>query len=119
MATRRVSASIFLRSVSGRSVHELLKGTPPADLSPYLPPLAARDEVFRFFERCGFEVFLDDTGPAVHIEGASSLFAKVFGVAQQSLVDIPASKTKSLKIPAEVGQLVEEIVLVPEPEMLS
>jgi hypothetical protein len=96
----------------------LAEGTPSADLTPYLPPPAARNEVIRFFKGRGFEVFLDDVALFVNISGDLSLFVEAFGVPQQSLLDIPASQTKALAAPAEVAQFVEEIVLVPEPEML-
>ena len=118
MTTKSVAAHVFLRSVSGRSARELGEGPLPADLSPYRAPSAARDEVYRHFERHGFRVFVDTDGLFFSIDGPPSLFAKVFAVAEQGLVDVPASKTTTLPVPANLQHLIAEIVVIPPPELL-
>ena len=119
MKTKSVAAHVFLRSVSGRSARELGEGPLPADLSPLRAPPAARDEVYRHFEQHGFRVFIDAEGLFVSIDGPPSLFTRVFGVGEQSLVNVPASTTKTLPVPGILQQLVEEIVVMPLPEMLA
>lgn len=117
MTTKSVAAHVFLRSVSGRSARELGEGPLPADLSPYRAPPPARDEVSRHFEQHGFRVFVDTDGFFLSIDGSPSLFAKVFGVSERSLVDAAASQTTVLPAPEAVRHLIDEIVLVPPPEL--
>ena len=116
-ATRPIVAHIFLRSTSGKSVRELGKGPPPGDLSPFLAPPSAREEVRRALESRGFRVFLDDSGLFISIEASAALFAKTFGVEERSLLRLKADETFVLPPPLEIRALVEEIVVAPAPEM--
>lgn len=116
--SKTIAAHVFLRSVSGRSARELGEGPLPNDLSPYRAPPAAGDEVHRLLTQQGFRVFLDSNGLFISIDGSPSLFARVFGVTKQSLVDVPASTTTTLPVPASLQHLVEEIVVMPPPELL-
>ena len=108
-------AQIFLRSVSGRSIREVGEGSPPSDLTPFRPTEATSSAVVRFLQRQGFQVHRDDLGLTVSIEGPPSLFKKIFGVTADP-TKISATETVRLHPPKEIGEFVEEIVIVPKPE---
>lgn len=111
-----VIAQVFLRSVSGRSVHEIAEGPLPADLTPFRASESARTAVYRLFERLGFKVYLDEMGLALTIEASPKLFSKVFGLSETDIAKISASEVKRLRAPREFAEFVEEIVLTPKPE---
>jgi len=111
-----VTAQVFLRSVSGRTLSELGQGPAPGDLSPYRAPKSTRDSVHRFLADAGFEVFGDEQGLALTIEGTPAKFAEVFKTDKSRLANVPATKTVKLKAPPEISGLVDEIVVTPKPE---
>ncbi len=110
-------AHVHLRSLSGRSYRELGHGPVPTDLSPYKPPPGAHDVVGRFFVQQGFAISLDETALTVFIEGPPDRFVRTFGITKKSLAEVSAAKTRTLRPPAEIRDLVEEIVLAPPPEL--
>ena len=110
-------AQIFLRSASGRSVRELGEAPLPGDLSPYRAPREARDGVRRYFESRKFSVFVDDAELTMSVEASPPAFRAVFGAS----VAVPSSgrpmQTTRLAIPDEIRQWVEEIVVLPPPDL--
>jgi hypothetical protein len=112
-----VAAQVFLRSVSGRSVRELGSGSAPADLAPLRAPVASREAVERFLTAAGFKVYGDEMGLSLSIEGRPAAFAKAFGVEAERLGRIAATETVSLEVPATIRALVDEIVVLPKPEL--
>ncbi len=115
--TEPVSAQVFLRSTSGRSLRSLGQGPLPEDLAPFLPSPAVRREAVRALGRLGFTVHADDTGLSVSIEGPPSLFSRVFGVAAGRLRVPAATETVALPLPESLKGLVESVVLLPRPEL--
>jgi hypothetical protein len=108
---KHVSAVVFLKSRSGKSVKEL-RGLPlPSDLDPYRAPPAAMDFVRHFFESCGVRVFSDLAGLMLHLNGTSSIFSDCFGTA------VTGAETE-LEPPSKVKQFVESIVIVRPPEFI-
>ena len=110
-------AQVFLRSASGRSVRELGEAPLPADLGPYRAPRDARDGVRRYFESRNFSVFVDDAQLTMSVAAPLPAFRAVFG----ATVAAPASgrpmQTTRLAIPDEIRQWVEEIVVMPPPDL--
>jgi hypothetical protein len=117
--TEAYAAQVFLRSVSGKSIHALGQGPLPADLSPYRAAPSARDEAVRALQKRGFRVFPDEAGLTVAIEGSPALFAKTFGVPEKRLLDVSAADTLALAPPKELEHVVENIFLMPRPEWFS
>lgn len=113
----RVAAQVFLRSVSGRSVRDLGEGTAPADLGPYRPTPAAREEARRYFEGRGFRVFLDEAGLTMSVEAPPRLFRAVFGTPADRASAARVTQDTRLPVPAELGEWVEEIHVLPPPEL--
>jgi hypothetical protein len=111
------AAQVFLRSRSGRSYRDLREGPLPQDLSLYLPTPSARQEVTGLFSRLGFRTYADDMGLTISIEGSPELFSRIFGVAVRRLAAAPPTDTIALRSPEEVRELIEEIVLLPRPEL--
>jgi hypothetical protein len=111
-----VAAQVFLRSVSGRSFRGIAQGPLPDDLSPFRPTDAARTAVHRFLARAGFDVFSDESGLTLSIEGPPASFARVFGVEAAHLTEVRAQETVPLRPPPEIQELVDEIVVLPKPE---
>jgi hypothetical protein len=109
------AAQIILRSASGRSMREVGAGSPPSDLTPFRPTEAASSAVTRFLQERGFQVHRDDLGLTISIEGPPSLFKKTFGVTVDP-TKISATETIRLPPPKEIGQFVDEILIVPKPE---
>jgi len=116
---KTITANVFLRTVSGKSLHELGQGPPPADLSLFRATPASREAVQRFFEHCGFRVFLDSEELFLSIEGSPALFAQVFGISQRGLSQVAAKDTTALSVPAEIQPFVETIVMLPPPEFMK
>jgi hypothetical protein len=114
-----LAAQVFLRSVSGRSVRELGAAPLPADLAPYLPAQGERRRALGVFERLGFKVFADTLGVSLSIEGPPELFVKVFGLQPEAVRRLKAPETVHLPPPREIGDLVEEIAIVPPPELFA
>lgn len=98
-----------MRSPSGRSIRELAEGPLPGDLTPYLPAPSAGKKVTRFFSELGFEAHADALGLTVSIEGSRELFTRVFGA--------DAGRGKALMPPDPVRDLIEEILLLPKPDL--
>lgn len=113
----KVAAQVFLKSVSGRSARELGSGPVPGDLAPFRAPAAARDVVERFLTAAGFKVYGDELGLALSIEGQSADFARTFGIDATRLARIAAPETVSLEAPTAIRSLVDEIVVLPKPEL--
>lgn len=113
------TASVFLRSLSGRSLRELAEGALPRDLTPYLPAPSTGKRVTRFFADLGFRAHADATGLTVSIEGSRGLFARVFGADDARLRTPSAEETVALQTPEGVRDLVEEILLLPKPDLYS
>lgn len=111
----RVAAQVFLRSRSGKSFRELQRST-PTDITESQPDENALVAAREAFEALGFKVFSDSTGIALTIEGPPSLFARVFGASNfetnRSIVS-----PRPLPAPKEIGNLVEEIHLLPPPDL--
>jgi hypothetical protein len=112
-----IVAQILLRAVSGKSIRELAQGSLPENLEAYLPPAAAREEVMRFFERQGFRVFGEASGLSVSIHGSVPLFSKAFGEAATKFAAPSPVKTIALSPPTDIAQLIEQIVIMPAPEL--
>jgi hypothetical protein len=112
-----VSAQVFLRSVSGRSARELATGPLPSDLGPFRAPQAARTTVQRFLADAGFKVYADESGLTLSIEGPPANFARAFGADAARVAKVSARETLALRPPAEIAPLVEEIVVLPKPEL--
>lgn len=113
-----VAAQVFFRSVSGRSFREIAHGPLPGDLSPFRPTEAARTAVHRFLARAGFDVFTDELGLTLSIEGPPAKFVRVFGVDAAHLTEVRAQETVPLRPPPEIQELVEQIVVLAKPEFL-
>jgi hypothetical protein len=113
------SAQVFLRSSSGRSVRELATGPLPTDLSPYRASGTTVDAVVRHLEACGFQVFRDEMGLALTIQGQASVFVKVFGVTRETVTSVRADTTIRLRAPREIAEYVDEIVVTPKPELFG
>ncbi|HET9361896.1 MAG TPA: hypothetical protein VFO58_19220 [Vicinamibacterales bacterium] len=111
-----VSAQVFLRSVSGRSIHELGTASDVGDLAPFRAPTAARAAAVREFERLGFAVFEDEMGLALSIQAAPSVFRQVFGVTEAELREASARESFRLRVPDDLTGTVEDILLLPPPE---
>ena len=114
---KTIAAHVYLRSVSGRSVRELASGPLPEDLSPFRPTEAARTAVHRFLADAGFKVYSDELGLALSIEGPPSRFSRIFGIDAARITKAAAHETLSLRPPPEVSEFVEEIVVLPKPEL--
>ena len=110
-------AQIFLRSVSGRSVRELGDAPLPADLGPYRAPRNARDGVRRYFESRKFSVFVDDAQLTMSVEAPPPAFRAVFGTTVAAPSSGQPMQTTRLAIPDEIRQWVEEIVVLPPPDL--
>ncbi len=103
------AANVFLRSPSGRSIRELAEGPLPRDLTPWLPAPSAQREVTRFFSELGFQAHADALGLTVSIEGSRALFTRVFGA--------DAGRGEALAPPGPIRDLIEEILLLPRPNL--
>ncbi len=114
---RTVSAIVYLKSLSGDLVRDLGTGPLPEDLSAFRAPKKAVEAVCEAFRKRRFEAFVDSMGLTITIEASPSRFTKVFGVARKRLLDLPATETLRLAPPEEVRELVEEIVVLPRPEL--
>jgi hypothetical protein len=112
-----ITAQVILRSSTGRSLRDLGDGPPPPDLSKHLASAEVRNQVVAAFSARGFRAFADDLGLAVSIAGSPALFRKVFGIDRARLGRASAANTVSLPIPADLRSRVEEIVLLPAPEL--
>lgn len=108
-----MTAQVFLRSASGRSLRDLAGVSDLADLPKYHAPPAARAAAIAKLEAAGFRVFPDEMGIALSIQAAPGVFEKVFGS-----VAVPSSgaATVRLRAPPDLDDLVEEISLLPPPE---
>ena len=110
-------AQVFLRSTSGRSIRELGEAPLPADLKSYRAPREARDGVRRWFEGHGFRVHVDDAELTMSVEADLEDFRAVFG----KHVTAPASgkvmQRERLPIPPDIRQWVEELVVLPPPDL--
>jgi len=114
-----VVAQVYLRSISGRSFREFAENPLPSDLSPFRAPPAARDEVWRTFEKLGFKVYQDEMGLALSVEATPGVFAKVFGVSADKVTKVLAKDTIRLRAPKDIQHLVGEILITPKPEFFS
>ena len=112
-----VAAQVFLRSVSGRSVRDLAEGPLPEDLSIYRPPESARVAVRRHLELAGFTVFDDAQELTLSIEGPPAAYQKAFGARAIGIKAPLALRTVRLLAPPEIRDLVEDVMLLPAPEM--
>jgi hypothetical protein len=111
-----VTAQVFLHSVSGRSIHELGSAADVGDLAPFRAPAAARAAAVRGFEQLGFAVFEDEMGLALSIEAPPSVFRQVFGVTEAQLREASARESFRLRVPDDLRDVVEDILLLPPPE---
>lgn len=111
-----VTAQVFLRPASGRSLGEL-GAAGVGDLASFTPPAAARAAAIARFEELGFHVFADEMGIALSIEAAPAVFTRTFGVSGVDLRKASAADTIRLRVPAGLGETVEEILLLPPPEL--
>jgi hypothetical protein len=111
------SAQVFLRTKSGRSVRELASGPLPEDLAAYRAPADAVQAVVHYLEQRGFRCFRDEMGLALTIEGSTSVFTKVFGVASETVRSVRAATSVHLRAPREIDAYVDEIVVTPRPEL--
>jgi hypothetical protein len=111
------TAQVFLRSASGRSLGELGEAADLGDLASFTPPVAARAAAIGRFEELGFHVFADEMGIALTIEAAPAVFTRAFGVSSVDLRKASAADTIRLRVPAGLGDTVEEILLLPPPEL--
>jgi hypothetical protein len=100
-----LTAVVFLRTTSGKSVTELGEGPLPSNLDEYRAPGGAMDDVQRFFESHGFEVFPDGLGLTLFLKGSRALFAEHFG-------DSLDGSGEQLNVPEAVKVHVETIVLM-------
>lgn len=113
----KVAAQVFLRSVSGRSFRELGSEQLPGDLAPFRAPPAARAAAERFLTDAGFKVYGDELGLALTIEGRPEDFARTFGIDPRRLSDVAAHETVTLETPVAIRALVDEIVVLPKPDL--
>ncbi len=111
----RVAAQVFLRSRSGKSVRDLQRAT-PTDIAEYQPDETTLAAAREAFEALGFRVFTDSTGIALTIEGPSSLFTRVFG-ASKSVSDQAPFSRDPLPVPSRLTNVVEEIHVLPPPDL--
>jgi len=112
-----VTAQVFLRSVSGRSIRELAGASDPGDLAPFRAPAAARTAAIRQFEALGFKVFEDEMGLALSIQASPSVFRKTFGVSESEMRRASARESLPLPVPDDLRGMVEDILLLPPPEL--
>ncbi len=110
-------AQIFLRSTSGRSVRELGEAPLPGDLTPYRAPREAHDGVRRYFESHAFRAFIDDARLTMSVEASPPDFRAVFGKSVAPPSSGRPMQTTRLPIPKEIRHWVEEIVLLPPPDL--
>jgi len=114
-----VSAQVFLRSTSGRSLRESAGGPLSADLAPFRAKEADVAAVFRHFQSLGFTVYRDELGLALTIEASPSVFAKVFRIPASQLSSTSAAETTRLDPPNELREMIEEILVTPKPEFFQ
>jgi hypothetical protein len=108
---------VFLRSASGRSLRELGEAADLSDLASFKPPASARASAIARLEELGFRVYADAMGIALSIEAQPALFTTTFGVSAADLRNASASETVRLRVPTGLEDTVEEIVLLPPPEL--
>jgi hypothetical protein len=113
------SAQVFLRTKSGRSVRELASGPLPEDLDAYRAPAETVQAVVQCMERLGFQVFRDEMGLALTIQGSTSHFVAVFGGGARKLTALAANREVRLPAPKEIDAYVDEIVATPRPELFK
>jgi hypothetical protein len=113
--TERIAAQVFLRSRSGKSFRDLQHST-PTDIAEYQPDEATWAAAREAFEALGFRVFSDSTGIALTIEGPSSLFTRVFRASKSKMKQSLLSP-RPLSAPKEIMNLVEEIHVLPAPDL--
>jgi hypothetical protein len=70
----------------------------------------------RGFENLGFAVFEDEMGLVLSIEAPASVFRKVFGVPESRLRVVSARESFRLRVPDNLRNTVEDILLLPPPE---
>jgi len=112
-----VTAQVFLRSVSGQSIRELADASALGDLAPFRASPAVRAGAIQHFEDLGFKVFEDQMGLMLSIEGTPALFKNVFGVSDRQIAQTSPTETVRLRAPDGLAATVEDILLMPRPEM--
>jgi hypothetical protein len=112
-----MTAQVFLRSTSGRSIRELGEAPLPTNLKSYRAPREARDAVRRWFEDHSFRVYVDDAELTMSVEADPKDFRAVFGKNVAAPSRGKVMQTERLPIPQDIRQWVEEIVVLPPPDL--